>query len=255
MLDAKKFPEFRYQENSLIFDGDYLDIYIPRASFDDGLARYNGNYINTIGIFFFEIIKASDLDKEGRKRVFHKMTFPNSIDFQYTDILSYKGSINGTPNIQYDVFRLEKGNQFIANVNYQKTSDTVITFVNKLHNGKMPKILTYEEILKMYHEVLALNEVSLKAPSLLYELVIAESCRDSKNLSRPYRLKLAKSGGSAASDPYGFVNIRINRLPQLNSTFAGLTFENMTDSVISSLERTLSGGKEQPSPIEDTIKY
>ena len=252
MLDPKKFPEFRYQGNSVIFDGDYLDIYIPRASFDDGLARYNGNYINTLGIFFFEIIKEADLEKEGRSRLFHKMAFPNAIDFQYTDILSFKGSINGTPHIQYDVFRLEKGNQFIANINYQKTSDTVITFVNKLHNGKMPKILSYEEILKLYIGVLDLNGVSLKAPSLLYELVIAESCRDSKNLSRPYRLKAAKS---AKLDPYGFTNIRINRLPQLNSTFAGLTFENMTDSVISSLERTVRGGTEQPSPIEDTIKY
>lgn len=252
MADSKKFPEFYQDGNSIIFDGDYLDIYIPRDSFDDGFARYNGNYINTIGIFFFESIKAADIDKEGRTQYFHKMTFPNSIDFQYTDILSYKGSINGTPSIQYDVFRLEKGNQFIANVNYQKTSDTVITFVNKLHNGKMPKILTYDEILELYHGVLALNGVNLKAPSLLYELVISESCRDGRDLSRPYRLAVNKS---ASVDPYGYKNIRINRLPQINSTFAGITFENMTDSVITSLERTVNGGEEQPSPIEDTIKY
>ena len=251
-MALNKIPELEQNGNSIIFTGDYLDIYVPRDSFDDGFARYNGNYINTIGIFFFEIIKAKDIENEGRKRVFHKMTFPNNIDFQYTDILSYKGSINGTPNIQYDVFRLENGNQFIANVNYQKLSDTVITFVNKLHNGKMPKILTYNEILEMYHGVLALNGINLKAPSLLYELVISESCRDSKDISKPFRFKAAKGKNF---DPYGYKNIRINRLPQINSTFAGLTFENMTDSVITSLDRTVNGGKEQPSPIEDTIKY
>lgn len=251
-MALNKIPELELRGNSIIFTGDYLDIYVPRDSFDDGFARYNGNYINTIGIFFFEIIKAADIENEGRKRVFHKMTFPNNIDFQYTDILSYKGSINGTPNIQYDVFRLENGNQFIANVNYQKMSDTVITFVNKLHNGKMPKILTYNEILEMYHGVLALNGVNLKAPSLLYELVISESCRDSKDISKPFRFKAVKGKNF---DPYGYKNIRINRLPQINSTFAGITFENMTDSVITSLDRTVNGGKEQPSPIEDTIKY
>ena len=48
MADMKKFPEFYREGNSIIFDGDYLDIYIPRDSFDSGFARYNGNYVNTI---------------------------------------------------------------------------------------------------------------------------------------------------------------------------------------------------------------
>ena len=55
-MALNKIPELEQNGNSIIFTGDYLDIYVPRDSFDDGFARYNGNYINTIGIFFFEII-------------------------------------------------------------------------------------------------------------------------------------------------------------------------------------------------------
>lgn len=254
MINKNKFSDIFVREgNSIVFQGDYLDIYIPKDSFKHKLAEYNGNYINSIGILFFEIISDKEVDNESRERVFHRMLFPNTITFQYTDILDYTGSINGTPEIQYDVFRLEQGNQFIANVNFQKDSGEVIRFVNKLHNGNIPQIVPYEDILKLYLDVLAINNVSLKAPSLLYELVISEACRYKNDLSKPYRDAYNKSKKGISE--YDYKNVRINKLPQLNSTFAGLTFENMTDSVISGLDRSINGGEEKESPIEKTIKY
>ena len=41
----------------------------------------------------------------------------------------------------------------------------------------------------------------------------------------------------------------------LNSTFAGLTFENMNDAIIKSLDRTETGGEEKMTPLERSIRF
>ena len=106
-------------------------------------------------------------------------------------------------------------------------------------------------ILGLYHEVLGINKVSLQSPSIIYELIVSELCRFKTDLSLPYRLAANKK----VISPYAYKNINLNRLPSLNSTFAGLTFEDMTNSITMSLARTKTGGKETASPLEKIIKY
>lgn len=243
-------PELEKVGNSIIFTGEFLDIYIPRASFENKNANYNGEYIHTMGIFVFEVKTQKNID-ENKSGVFHKLTMPNSIDFQYSDNYVYTGPLMGALSDTYEVFRLESGNQFIANVLLQQESSEVISFVKSLHNGYIPKIVPYDKILTLYHDILAINNVSLNAPSVIYELIISELCRYSKDLSKPYR----EIASRREISQYEYTNIRLNRLPMLNSTFAGLSFENMNDSIITSLERTKTGKEEKESPLEKTIKY
>lgn len=247
----QKITELRRQGNSVVFEGDVLDIYIPSKSFDRKQAKYNGEYISTMGMFVFEIKTFSHIEK-GMSGRFHRLTIPNSIDFQYTDSYKFKGKIEKYPNDEYVVFRLEKGDKFIANVFIQQVSSAVVDFIKALHGGSIPKSISYDEILGLYHNVLELNNVGLNAPSLVYELTIAEVCRSKKDQGNPFRVDVNKKPDMSR---YDYVNINLNRLPMLNSTFAGLTFENMNDAIIKSLDRTETGGEEKASPIERTIRY
>lgn len=250
-ISLKGITELSRQGNSVIFNGDVLNIYIPTKSFERKQAKYNGEYITTMGMFIFEIQTFEQIEK-GMSGIFHRLTIPNNIDFQYTDSSKFKGKIDKYPNDEYTVFRLEKGDKFIANVFVQQISSAVITFVKALHGGSMPKSISYDEILGLYHNVLELNNVSLNAPSLIYELSIAEVCRSKKDQSRPFRDAVNKKPDMSR---YDYVNINLNKLPMLNSTFSGLTFENMNDAIIKSLDRTETGGEEKFSPLERPIKY
>ena len=247
----KGIAELSRQGNSVVFNGDVLNIYIPTKSFERKQAKYNGEYITTMGMFIFEIQTFEQIEK-GMSGIFDRLTIPNNIDFQYTDSSKFKGKIDKYPNDEYTVFRLEKGDKFIANVFVQQISSAVIDFVKALHGGSMPKSISYDEILGLYHNVLELNNVSLNAPSLIYELSIAEVCRSKKDQSRPFRDAVNRKPDMSR---YDYVNINLNKLPMLNSTFSGLTFENMNDAIIKSLDRTETGGEEKFSPLERPIKY
>ena len=245
-----KIPELEKVGNSIIFTGDILNVYIPKSMLDKNLAVYNGEFIHTMGIFIFEITNEKNME-EGKAGRFHKLLMPNSIDFQYSDTYNFTGSVDGMESDSYEVFQLINGNQFIANVIMQQSSEEVIMFVKSLHSGYIPKIVPYHMILGLYHEVLGINKVSLQSPSIIYELIVSELCRFKTDLSLPYRLAANKK----VISPYAYKNINLNRLPSLNSTFAGLTFEDMTNSITMSLARTKTGGKETASPLEKIIKY
>lgn len=247
----KGIAELSRQGNSVIFNGDVLNIYIPTKSFERKQAKYNGEYITTMGMFIFEIQTFEQIEK-GMSGIFRRLTIPNNIDFQYTDSSKFKGKIDKYPSDEYTVFRLEKGDKFIANVFVQQISTAVIDFVKALHGGSMPKSVSYDEILGLYHNVLELNNVNLNAPSLIYELSIAEVCRSKKDQSKPFRDAVNRKPDISR---YDYVNINLNKLPMLNSTFSGLTFENMNDAIIKSLDRTETGGEEKFSPLERPIKY
>lgn len=77
--------EFRREGNSVVFIGDVLDIYIPRQQFKNGLSEHRGEYINTIGMFQFEI-KSFKEAEEGKSGKVRKLKYPNKMDFNYTEV-------------------------------------------------------------------------------------------------------------------------------------------------------------------------
>ena len=244
-------PDLVRRKNSIIFTGEVLDIYVPKANFDSKLSEYSGEYIKTMGIFLFQI-RTLDQANNNRETKIYSMKMPIDIEFQYTSSFKYKGKLGDYPSDEYEVFRLENGNAFIANVMMEKKSSYVIDFIGALHNGKLPKMLSYDEVIQLYHKVLEISGVGLNAPSIIYELTIAEVYRSKSNIKRPFREQANKS-----SDPsrYNYTSMRINDLAMLNSTFAGLTFEHMNDAVLTSIERTQSGEDEQYSPLEKISRY
>lgn len=246
-----KIPGLQQEGKSIIFTGDYLDIYILKNYFDKGLASYNGNYINSLGFFIFEIKTRSQAEK-GERGVQHKLLLPVPIDFQYTSSRKFTGKVTeGSADDEYEVFRLETGNQFLATNSLQKSSKSVYKFIQALHNGYIPNYIPYSDILKLYLDCLAINSVDLKAPSVIYEILIAELCRSKSNLKVPFR----KVIGSKDISEHNYTNIRINTLPRLNSSFAGLSFENFSDSAIVALERSATNQEEKESPLEDSSLY
>ncbi|QXN67900.1 hypothetical protein FPHOBKDP_00146 [Listeria phage LPJP1] len=249
---TKKMSSLDRIKDSLIFKGEILDIYLPKSNFDKNLSTYNGEYINTMGIFSFIEKKAGPEDKT-TKGTLRKLELPNMIDFQYDSSYSFKGKLSDElPSDTYEVFRLTTGNQFIANVFTEQNASNVKKFISALHGGNIPSSVSYDNIIKLYLDTLSINKVSLRSPSVIYELIISELCRYSKDINEPFRKIIASKNNIS---PYMYTNINLKKLPSINSTFAALSFENPNQAIIDSINKNINGEKENESPIERTIKY
>lgn len=235
-----------------MFIGDVLDIYIPRQQFKNGLSEHRGEYINTIGMFQFEI-KSFKEAEEGKSGKVRKLKYPNKMDFNYTEQFQFDGKLSeDLDSIQYDVFRLTNGCQFMANVHIEQSAETVKDFLFLFHAGKLPKFIDYNDIIKLHYDVLSSNKVNLKSNSLTYELIISELCRYKGNVEIPYRIAINKKNNVG---PLDYINYNLKKLPNLNSTFASFTFEGMDDTIVSSIGRTNKNGEEKRTPLEDIMKY
>ena len=218
------------EDNSIIFQSKTfcLDIYIPKKNFDRSLSEYNGAYIKTLGIFAFDIKQISSAEK-GKFGIFHTLKFPNIIQFTYSDHFKYEGTLNNglISSREYEVFRLTDGDIFMDRVVIEQSATAVINFVNSLHDGQIPETIPYPELINLYLNALDLNHVSLKNPSVVFELILSELCRDKNDLHRPFREAIARQ---ANYNQFAYQSINLREIPSLSNTFAALSFYALSKS-------------------------
>lgn len=246
-----KISSLERKNNSIIFTGERMHIYIPKSYFEKNLASYNGKYIYTMGIFLFEITSDEKFEKN-IDGIFHTLKLPVKINFEYESTFSCKRKINNFEEDSYNVYILGKDNIFIDNVYKEQSADLCKDFVNALHGGNIPKIISYEEIIKLYLDNIDITKINLRNPSVIFEIIISEVCRHKNNIKTPFRKIIGKNNNVS---PYEYKNISIKSIPNLNSTFSDLAFEDLNQSIISSVKKTKTGEKELESPVEKTIKY
>lgn len=247
-----KYKFLKEINNAVYYDGDYMEVYIPKNYFDLKIAENNGDKISTMGIFnFIDYIGDKALAKSG---TIHTLKLPMMIMFEYESSFEIKKKLK--PELdeeEYIVFCLHNGNMFIDSLSKEISAETSKRFIYLIHSGKLPNIIPYEDILKMYLESITLNKVSLGNPSVIFELIISELCRSRKDVNIPFRKEISKDNSKV--DQYDYRNINLTRLPSINSTFTSITFEDMNQSLISSIKKNRNNEKEIDSPIEKTIKY
>lgn len=249
--------KFLYKEgNSLKFNGELMKIYLPKTNFtkkgsDSFISEYNGNFIKTMGIFLFEVT-TFDNEEKGKSGTIYTMKLPISIRFEYEDSYTEKKQLkDNLPADIYNVFILNNGNTFIENVMAEMSINSCKEFIFMLHKGNLPSIIPYDEIIKLYLDTLDINGINLGSPSLVYEMIISEVCRSKNDKKIPFR-KAINNGKISQLD---YVNINMKEIPMLSSVYGALAFEDMNQSIITSINRTKNGTKEVESPIEKTIKY
>ena len=244
---------FLINDNDVIrFNGDIMKIYLPKYYFEKNIAQFDGNKINTIGVFLFETNTFEKEEKE-EKGIFHTLKLPIRMIFEFDDMGSYKGKLK--PEIdeeEYNVFILNKGNIFLSSCNVEQNINSCKDFIFMLHGGNLPSIIPYEEIVNLYLGTLDINGINLGVSSFICELTISELMRDKNNLRDPFRKKINKD---SKVNNLSYKNINLKNIPQFNSTYASLAFEDMNQSLITSIKKTKNNEKEVESPIEKTIKY
>lgn len=244
-------PQLKEVGDEVIFDGGLMEVYIPKYYFEKAVANREGNIINTIGIFNFRIFSSEDKKDNAPLHLFN---FPSFMATKPTD--SYNTKIKnltpGTGEMDYTVLRYYKGDVFICNVNMIQKSDNTVAFINLLNGGKLPTNLPYNEVIKTELKNLEFNGVNLKVPATVLELIISEIYRDKNDLTKAFRFR---AGSGQKVSMYDYKPVNIKNIATFNSTFTGITFEDLDYNIAASVNKARQGKSEMVSPIEKTIKY
>lgn len=234
----------------VLFKGGYMEVYLPKYYFEKNVSFREGDIIKTIGIFNFRIYD-SEADK-GKKSEVHLYNFPSMLATRPTDTYNavIKDLIPGSGEMQYTVLRYFMNDIFIVNTNIQKSSDNTITFVNLLNGGRLPGNLSYDDIIRTEMANLEFNGINLKVSATAMELIISEIYRDKQDLTKPFRFRAAEG-----ANLYDYKPVNIKQIATFNSTFTGITFEDIDYNITASVNKARQGKTEAESPIERTIKY
>lgn len=234
------------ENDTVFFIGDTMEIYIPKNFFDLKMATFQGNMIQTLGLFQF--IVYPDDNRKSESGESHYLTLPMNIKFQFENFFNTKKD-----NMDFKVFILKKGNIFTEHENLEKSAENTKNFIFKINSGKIPNDIPYDEIMKIYLESLTLNGVNLGNPACLYEVKLAELYRDPKDETIPFRKTINKTNGKIGMTNYQTINI--TELPNIKGTFQAIMFENIRQSIQYSILRAKNGDPGVESPLEEVMKY
>lgn len=241
---------FEKDNESIRFIGDVLKIYLPKNYFETKVAEFNGNEVNTIAFFYFEV-KSFSMEEKDQDGHFYIMKLPARIDFEFDDKNTVTKNIKQSGDNQYEVFTMNKGSLFLKNVNVVKSAANAKDFIYMLHKGRFPSLIPYNEIIDIYMKNLNLNGLDLGCQSVIYELMVGELMRSKKDPKIPFRKEINKP----ETDQMDYINTNMKNIAFFSSTYAAIGFEDFNKAVINSISRDIRGDKEVISPVEKTLKY
>lgn len=247
-----KYPWLRKEGDTVYFQGNIMEIIIPKYYFDKNIAKFIGNKIDTLGLYAFRVI-----DEKGNVEN-HYLKLPMNNIFEFDDYRSENIKINADNEDDNSiepayVFILKDGQIFMDTVKKEQTAENSKNFVFSLHGAKIPSTIPYPDVFKLYIDNLNLNGTKIGNPGCILEMTIAELARCKDDINIPFRKKAGKDFDRVSMLDYRLTNIK--NLPPINSTFTALAFENMDASIISSIGKNVNGEDELISPIEKVIKY
>lgn len=229
------------------FVGDELLIYLPKYYLDKDsvFGEILGNKIDVIGLFWF---------KTGGKM--YEMALPIRMTFEYDEeIEPFKGKLrNDLPICDYRVFKLRKGDALCHDIMHViKIDDLESMLLKIIDQGKMPATVSYDEAITLFHKLMLATKTGSKlgVGSVMVEVLLSEIYRNKHNPTQPFR-KLLNSSSSASM--YDFKQVRLTKVPQMNSVFNSLIGEDTFNQIANCVVRVREGHPDRPSPMEKLMK-
>lgn len=238
---------FRKDSHNIYLTASYCEFYIPMYYFKSSTyAAEVGDHIETLGIFDVAIF-------ENGKVIDRKlMNIPSWVDVYISEVETRKVVLphDDEPQ-QCKVLKYNKGAKVMSST-FVKDASNAVSYMDIITKGKMPKSVPYDYLLGMWWKNQNVNNVNLRVPSTILEMILSVSCRDKNNPN----IKFAKTiGNDPKVSQFDYRMASIRQICQLASTFSAVTFEDIDSMITSSLNRTRDKKEEAFTPIENIIKY
>lgn len=243
---------FKASGEDIIFTGTCMEAYIPVEYFNMGIAvEYGGDCVEVLGLFNVRFFN----DVEAKKPIgkLETVNIPTNIkvypvsfenrEMQLVDDVEPSG---------YVVLKFFKDDVF-TNKYIIKKSKNAEAFLKVLENGKIPRTIPYDRLFDIWTRNMRMNGVAMPdVPASNREMIIAEIYRDKKNPADRFAYRIGKD---PKTSQYAYIPANSRTLTKYNSTFAGITFEDVDTMITNGLNISKTNRKQTESPIEQIIKY
>lgn len=240
--------EFKEKNNNIVFDGKYMEIYIPEFYFEKNVALNIGDHFKTLGVVNFRTYSDIDGKKPGPLRTFKISTiiytYPSGGFTNESLDLVGKGKDNYTVLKYYNGDVLCAAEQVASLENFR-------AFVDILLGGKLPGTIPYDVVMDLFVNNFNLNGIDFPIPDNVKEIIISKIYRWAKDPTIPFGVAYGKN---PKISPYDYITMNPRNITRMDSAYAALTFEDFDGSVISALLTTKKKRKETSSPMEPLLK-
>ncbi len=223
-------PSFLKKDKySILFNGDGEFIfYVPELYFKTNKAIIVGEYVNLLGILDYAVF-----DKNGKSSGLKRFNFPTVFLSRPTTIEKVKQlKLTNTSEVQdYRLLRFSKGDQIVVSTKVPQDLANTEEFYSLFLGGNLPTTIPYNELHNYFPENVRLNGASYNLNMQIFGVVISESFRDPKDLSKPFRL-------SKETDMTNYKAINIKTIPKLVSPHSSITSENWDEAVVNAVLNT-----------------
>jgi hypothetical protein len=195
--------------------------------------------VTTVGIF-----------KNGEFDHFDTLKIPSWNKYYVYDVDHRAIDLPGVGKTNCSVYRYVKGSKFCIG-EVLEDSDNAQLMLRFVNYGKIPSTVPYQQSIWLWRKNQKMNKVNFGVPSVIQEVVLSTAYRWKKNPAHKFAKVIGKD---PEHDPFDYEMASIRRICQVTSTFTGITFESFDDMVSTAINRSKTGGTENPSPLEDLFK-
>ena len=231
-------------DGKIVCIADEMRIYIPVEYFNKETAIWYGDKVKTYGNFIVSFVN-------GTTEKFFQFDISINVSVCFTEQLQGNFKLPGTSSEEaYFVLKNFKDEVFIESSSHVQSLDDAKAFMNSLNGGKIPTSIPYSEMVSRIEYNMEINNIGVPVPSIVLEVMVGEMARDEKDEFTPFRKIAGRSGAEA-----GYTFCKLKELPNLNSVFAGVSFEDINKSIQQAVRLTIEDRPQKKQPIEDIIYY
>ena len=231
-------------DGKIVCIADEMRIYIPVEYFNKETAIWFGDKVKTYGNFIVSFVN-------GTTEKFFQFDISINVSVCFTEQLQGNFKLPGTSSEEaYFVLKNFKDEVFIESSSHVQSLDDAKAFMNSLNGGKIPTSIPYSEMVSRIEYNMEINNIGVPVPSIVLEVMVGEMARDEKDEFTPFRKIAGRSGAEA-----GYTFCKLKELPNLNSVFAGVAFEDINKSIQQAVRLTIEDRPQKKQPIEDIIYY
>lgn len=232
------------KDGFIYFTGSYLEMYVPKAFVERGLAEDVGNVYKVFGIIHLRTFEKGEKPNE-----LETLNLPSMINLYPSEKEDRTLTLEGIEE-KYLVLKFFNGDK-IMDCQVRKDSTNCEIFLDLLFRGKIPSTIDYSKIMALWDKNLEMNGVGFGVPATCRSVTIAEIYRDKNNPGQRYAKTVGKNFTKKQLD---YLTSNAREMCARNSTFAALTFEDFDAMLTASLNINKYNRSETESPIEKIIK-
>lgn len=235
--------------DQIIFNGAYMEAYIPKSMFTKGICQFTGaNKLTIFGLFVFKLGNSKgEIEKGSKLQTFNfpsiVITKPSSSENRTIELVPGKGEE------EYVVLKYFKDDALLFSRNIISKIENIEIFINLLIEGKLPHTLSYNDLLRVTLKCMEVNG-GMDVQAVLFSVVILSLYRSDKDLSVPFR----KLIGAGKAGPYEYKAANARTVCANDSTFSAMIFEDIDSMTMSSVNRKRYNRQSNETPLEQLIK-